>query len=150
MTRTAFERLSLTPDNEAAYRDRQLDQVRERVQAVKTAKGDSRGIKRLERAMLAADEKLKEMRDVKTDPDLHFEYTGIDYLVVDELHHMKNLARQDRLPAQHQRQPGHHRRHRHPAGQQHHRDVRDAALPGSGRSHPCRHPRLRRLGGHIR
>lgn len=98
MTRTAFERLSLTPDNEAAYRDRQLDQVRERVQAVKTAKGDSRGIKRLERAMLAADEKLKEMRDVKTDPDLHFEYTGIDYLVVDELHHMKNLATVSSIP----------------------------------------------------
>ncbi len=98
MTRTAFERLSLTPDNEAAYRDRQLDQVRQRLQAVKTAKGDSVGIKRLERAMLAAEEKLKAMRDVKTDPDLHFEYTGIDYLVVDELHHMKNLATVSSIP----------------------------------------------------
>ncbi len=98
MTRTAFERLSLTPDNEAAYRDRQLDQVRDRLQAVKTAKGDSRGIKRLERAMLAAEEKLKALRDVKTDPDLHFEYTGIDYLVVDELHHMKNLATVSSIP----------------------------------------------------
>ncbi|MCE1175483.1 MAG: helicase, partial [Propionibacteriales bacterium] len=98
MTRTAFERLSLTPDNEAAYQDRQLSEVRERLERVKAAKGETSGIKRLQKAMLAAEERLKAMRDVQADPDLHFEYTGIDYLVVDELHHYKNLATVSSIP----------------------------------------------------
>lgn len=48
--------------------------------------------------MLKAEEKLKAMRDVKVDPDLHFEHSGIDYLVVDELHHYKNLATSSAIP----------------------------------------------------
>lgn len=98
MTRTAFERLSLTPENEAAYQQRELAEVRERLERVKAAKGETSGIKRLEKAMLSAEERLKAMRDVKADPDLHFEYTGIDYLVIDELHHYKNLATVSSIP----------------------------------------------------
>lgn len=98
MTRTAFERLSLTPENEAAYQDRQLADLRERLERVKAARGDTSGVKRLERAMLKAEERLKAMRDVKVDPDLHFEHSGIDYLVVDELHHYKNLATASAIP----------------------------------------------------
>ncbi|MFN8034067.1 MAG: hypothetical protein U0Q47_12330 [Mycobacterium sp.] len=98
MTRTAFERLTLTPEHEADYQDRQLDQVREALIAVKHAKGESVSVKRLEKAVLRAEEKLKELRDRATDPDLHFEYTGIDYLVVDEMHQYKNLATTSAIP----------------------------------------------------
>lgn len=98
LTRTAFERLSLTPANEAAYQDRQLTHIREGLQRVRAVRGDTVGVKRLERAMLKAEERLKALRDVKADPDLHFEMTGIDYLVVDELHHYKNLATTSAIP----------------------------------------------------
>lgn len=97
MTRTAFERLTLTPEHEADYQDRQLDQVREALIAVKHAKGESVSVKRLEKAVLRAEEKLKELRD-RVNPDLHFEYTGIDYLVVDEMHQYKNLATTSAIP----------------------------------------------------
>lgn len=98
LTRTAFERLSLTPDNEAAYQERELAQIRDRLEKVRAARGETSGIKRLEKAVLKAEERLKAMRDVHADPDMHFEYTGIDYLVVDELHHMKNLATSSAIP----------------------------------------------------
>lgn len=92
LTRTAFERLSLSPANEAAYQDRELALTRERLLRVKEAHGEGAVLKRLEKTMLRAEERLKELRDTPTDPDLYFEQTGIDYLLVDELHHYKNLT----------------------------------------------------------
>lgn len=92
LTRTAFERLSLTPASEAAYLERELAGVRRRLETVRNERGETRGVKRVEKAMLRAQERLEAMRDVPVDPDLHFEQTGIDYLIIDELHQYKNLA----------------------------------------------------------
>ena len=91
LTRTAFERLSLLPENERAFQDREMSEARERLDNIK-ATGNRASVKAQERQIQRAEERLKAIRDVPSDPGLHFEQTGIDYLVVDELHHMKNLA----------------------------------------------------------
>ncbi|MEV6655438.1 helicase-related protein [Nocardia fluminea] len=49
-------------------------------------------VKRIEDAVLKAEEKLKAKLNTPMDPGITFEMTGMDYLVVDELHDYKNLA----------------------------------------------------------
>ena len=48
-------------------------------------------VKRLEGALLRAEERLKAKLDSAKDPGITFEATGIDYLCVDEAHGYKNL-----------------------------------------------------------
>lgn len=90
LTRTAFERLSLQPDHEAEFLDRQLDQTREALQRAKE-RGSSAGLRRAEKKLARREEALKAKRDMPRDPGISFEETGIDYLVIDELHEYKNL-----------------------------------------------------------
>lgn len=90
LTRTAFERLSLQPEHEAEFLDRQLAQTREALQRAKE-RGSSSGLRREEKKLARREEVLKEKRAMPRDPGLSFEETGIDYLVVDELHEYKNL-----------------------------------------------------------
>ncbi|WP_369745826.1 DEAD/DEAH box helicase family protein [Paenarthrobacter sp. AMU7] len=96
MTRTAFQRVSLSPEAEAAYINAEVIQMRAELEAVKDS-GEDNGranasiIKRLEKAVLAQEETLKAKLDTPADPGISFEETGIDYLVVDELHDYKNL-----------------------------------------------------------
>lgn len=97
LTRTAFERLSLLPENERAFQDREMSEARERLDNIK-ATGNRASVKAQERQIQRAEERLKAIRDVPSDPGLHFEQTGIDYLVVDELHHYKNLRTTSAIP----------------------------------------------------
>ncbi|SDT36628.1 Adenine-specific DNA methylase, N12 class [Jiangella sp. DSM 45060] len=89
MTRGAFERIPVSPDVEAAYQEREMDALRAMLANSRESHGLS--VKRLERAVLAAEERLKERLDGPRDPGISFEQTGIDYLVVDEMHDYKNL-----------------------------------------------------------
>ncbi|UUL78008.1 hypothetical protein NG819_21905 (plasmid) [Pseudarthrobacter sp. Fe7] len=89
MTRTAFQRVSLSPEAEAAYINSEVTQMRAELEAVKNSEQDngranSSIIKRLEKAVLAQEEALKAKLDAPADPGISFEETGIDYLVVDE------------------------------------------------------------------
>tara|TARA_R110002124_G_scaffold126756_3_gene286454 strand:- start:37890 stop:42764 length:4875 start_codon:yes stop_codon:yes gene_type:complete len=96
MTRTAFERISLSPDAEQAYMGKQLDELRA---ALEVAKGEGMmSVKRIERAVLSAEEKHKKLLDKPSDPGISFEATGIDYLVVDEMHDFKNLTTASKIP----------------------------------------------------
>ncbi len=97
LTRTAFERLSLLPENERAFQEREMSEARERLEKIKAA-GTVASVKAQERQIQRAEERLKQIRDVPSDPGLHFEQTGIDYLVVDELHHYKNLRTTSSIP----------------------------------------------------
>ena len=83
-------------------------------------------VKRLEKALLRAEERLHAKLDSAKDPGITFEATGIDYLCVDEAHGYKNLrtpsnisrrrdrrvharlrpGHEDRLPAPPQRRAG--------------------------------------------
>jgi N12 class adenine-specific DNA methylase len=96
LTRTAFERMPLSPDTERTY-------IAEQVSALRTALDEAKGesalsVKRIERAVLAMEQKQKALADKPRDAGITFEKTGIDYLVVDELHDYKNLATPSNIP----------------------------------------------------
>ncbi|MEW1982419.1 helicase-related protein [Citricoccus sp. NPDC079358] len=95
MTRTAFERIKLTPASEQAYLDREHDRMRQELAAA-SARAAEQGqasltVKKMEARLQVREEKMKELRDRPVDPGISFEQTGIDYLIVDELHDFKNL-----------------------------------------------------------
>jgi N12 class adenine-specific DNA methylase len=89
MSRSAFERIPLSVGEQRAYMDRELAQMREWIETAK--KGEGLTVKRLEAALLRAEERLKAKLDSTKDPGISFEATGIDYLCVDEAHGYKNL-----------------------------------------------------------
>ncbi|ACL42491.1 helicase domain protein (plasmid) [Pseudarthrobacter chlorophenolicus A6] len=103
MTRTAFQRVSLSPEAEASYLSAEVAQARAELEAVKDTSRDggqnnSSIIKRLEKAVMGREERLKAKLDTPADPGISFEETGIDYLVVDELHDYKNLETPSNIP----------------------------------------------------
>ena len=77
------------PGEQAAYMQRELDQMREWITAAK--KGEGLTVKRLEAVLLRAEERLRARLDSAKDPGVTFEATGIDYLCIDEAHGYKNL-----------------------------------------------------------
>jgi SAM-dependent methyltransferase len=81
MSRSAFERIPMSADAQRAYLDAELDRIRDFIQASK--EGDGLTVKRLEGALLRAEERLKAKLDSVKDPGITFEATGIDYLFVD-------------------------------------------------------------------
>lgn len=103
MTRTAFQRVSLSPEAEASYMRAEVAQVRAELEAVRDS-GQDNGqpsasiVKRLEKVVLGREERLKAKLDTPADPGISFEETGIDYLVVDELHDYKNLETPSNIP----------------------------------------------------
>lgn len=96
MTRTAFERIQLSEENRNAYNLSEVGRQRAELEAANTRAEesgvDTMSIKRMEARLQAREEKLKEKMDRVTDPGITFEQTGIDYLIVDELHDFKNLT----------------------------------------------------------
>jgi N12 class adenine-specific DNA methylase len=95
MTRSAFERLPVSRDVEAAYIERQCEQLRAMLTAAKGGQGLT--VKRLEKALLRGQAALERRLDGAVDPGITFERTGIDYLAIDELHDYKNLHTQSNI-----------------------------------------------------
>jgi N12 class adenine-specific DNA methylase len=90
MTRTAFQRIPLAPATEAEYINREVETLRT---VLEEATGDdAMTVKRLEKKLLKLEETFKALTDKPRDPGITFESTGIDYVVVDEMHDYKNLA----------------------------------------------------------
>jgi N12 class adenine-specific DNA methylase len=89
MSRSAFERIPLSADEQQAYMDRQLAQVRAWIETAKGARGLT--VKRLESALLRAEQRLTAKLDSAKDPGITFQATAIDYLCIDEAHGYKNL-----------------------------------------------------------
>jgi N12 class adenine-specific DNA methylase len=81
ISRSAFERIPLSAGQQRAYLDRELAQMREWIAAAKTGGGLT--VKRLEGALLRAEERLKAKLDSAKDPGITFEATSIDYLAID-------------------------------------------------------------------
>ena len=90
MTRTAFQRIRVSPAGVRDYMDQELDQQRAILARAKET-DNSLTVKRMEKAVLRMEEQLKARVDGPADAGLNFEDTGIDYLVVDEAHDYKNL-----------------------------------------------------------
>ncbi|WP_417221207.1 helicase-related protein [Arthrobacter sp.] len=95
MTRTAFERIGLSPEAEQAYVSREITKSRRDLDAAASRAAErgesSMTVKKMETRLQAKEEKMKALRDRPVDPGITFEQTGIDYLIVDELHDFKNL-----------------------------------------------------------
>ena len=91
MSRSAFERIPLSPGEQQAYMDRELELMHTWLENAKSGDGDGLTVKRLQGALLRAGERLKAKLDSAKDPGITFEATGIDYLCVDEAHGYKNL-----------------------------------------------------------
>jgi hypothetical protein len=89
ISRSGFERIPLSAAEQQAYLDRELSLMRDWLTAAK--QGDRLTVKRLEGALLRAEERLRAKLDSAKDPGITFEATGIDYLCVDEAHGYKNL-----------------------------------------------------------
>jgi len=89
MSRSAFERIPLSPASQAAYMQRELDQMRQWLQA--SQRGAGLSVKWLQAALLRAEERLKTRLDSVKDPGIKCEATGVDYLCIDEAHGYKNL-----------------------------------------------------------
>jgi N12 class adenine-specific DNA methylase len=90
LTQGAFAKIPLRAETQAAYIQGQVDQVRSILQE---AKGEDRmSVKRIERKLLALENKIKARTDLGRDAGVCFEDTGIDYVIVDEMHMYKNLA----------------------------------------------------------
>ena len=90
MTRTAFQRIPLSPATEADYINKEVETLRA---VLEEATGDdAMTVKRIEKKLLKMEETFKALTDKPRDPGITFESTGIDYVVVDEMHDYKNLA----------------------------------------------------------
>ena len=61
--------------------ERELDQMRQWIETAK--KGEGLTVKRLEAALLRAEERLRARLDSAKDPGITFEATGVDYLCID-------------------------------------------------------------------
>jgi len=100
-TRGAFLALPVTNQTMATHMGTELTLVREQIQASRERAGsnaDERSIKKLEKDVMRREETMKGLLDKPSDPGLSFEATGIDYLIIDELHDFKNLNVVSNIP----------------------------------------------------
>ena len=97
MTRSAFERIPVSVEAEKRYHEREIDKLRT---YLTRAKGDrnSLTVKRIEKAVLSMEQRLKKRLDTRQDPGISFEETGIDYVIADEAHAYKNLMTLSNIP----------------------------------------------------
>ena len=97
MTRSAFERIQMSPEVQRAYLNRELDAIDAQLDYAR-AEGQRFSVKRLERMKLQTEERIKKKLDGVKDPGITFEQTGIDYLFADEAHAYKNLRTPSNIP----------------------------------------------------
>lgn len=104
LTQGAFESVPMSQEQQQAYIDREMATMRAQLaqaQADEMAarakfdpgerKNIEKTVKKMETALLRAEEALKKKMDKQKDVGVSFEQTGIDYLMVDEAHGYSNL-----------------------------------------------------------
>ncbi|MGO9973429.1 MAG: helicase-related protein, partial [Solirubrobacteraceae bacterium] len=89
MTSSAFARIPVSDSTHSEYLERETTELREMLQRARG--GDGLTVKRLEKMVLTAEQRVQGLLDHPVDPGVCFEQTGIDYLLVDEAHSAKNL-----------------------------------------------------------
>jgi N12 class adenine-specific DNA methylase/SAM-dependent methyltransferase len=97
MTRSAFERLGVSPEVQKAYLQRELADIRDMLDQQR-ARDAHLTIKRLEKKVMRAEAAMQKRLDGVVDLGVTWEQTGIDYLFVDEAHGYKNLATVSNIP----------------------------------------------------
>lgn len=94
LTQGAFESIPMSPEQMQAYIDREMAIMRQQLADAEQAAGgkaNDRTVKKMEAALIRAEEALKKKLDKDRDIGVSFEQTGIDYLMVDEAHMYSNL-----------------------------------------------------------
>ena len=97
MTRGAFERIPMSLEAQRTYLQQEVAGLEAMLERAR-AEGGRYTLKRIEKAKLQAEERLKAKLDGAKDPGLTFEQVGLDYLFVDEAHAYKNLRNASRIP----------------------------------------------------
>ncbi len=97
MTRSAFERVPMSPDAQKRYLEREVSAIDAMLENAKNSRS-SLTLKRVEKIKARFQERLKEKLDAVKDPGLSFEMLGIDYVFVDEAHAYKNLRTASNIP----------------------------------------------------
>lgn len=92
LTHKAFELLPVDKRTEVDYIQREVDQLRKAKERARATEMSNHTIRQIERAVAAKEQQLQNKLDRPRDRGLTFEQTGIDYLIVDELHLFKNLT----------------------------------------------------------
>lgn len=95
LTQGAFAKIPLRQETQNAYIQRQVDEVRTVLDDAK--RGDRMSVKRIQRRLLALENRLRDRIDHARDAGVCFEDTGIDYVIVDEMHLYKNLATESNI-----------------------------------------------------
>lgn len=104
LTQKAFEAIPMSPDQQEAYIQRELSEMREALENAQAAAGEAadettkKTVKKMEKALLRAEEAMRKKLDKEKDSAVSFEQTGIDYLMVDEAHHYSNLRTLSNIP----------------------------------------------------
>lgn len=99
LTRNAFQSIALDPKRELEYLEEQTRDYRAALARLSDAGGRTESkVKSIEKQLLRAEEKLKAKLAQPRDPGVSFEESGIDYLVIDELHDYKNLRVASNIP----------------------------------------------------
>jgi N12 class adenine-specific DNA methylase len=97
LTQNAMGMVPMSKEAMQSYIDRELATMRAQLEAAKAEGGQfgdqaqQKTIKKMEKAVLKAEEALKAKLDKQKDAGVTFEQTGIDYLFVDEAHMYSNL-----------------------------------------------------------
>jgi N12 class adenine-specific DNA methylase len=97
MTRSSFERIPVSVEVEKRYHEREIDKLRAFLTHAK-ADRHSLTVKRIEKAVLAMEQRLKKRLDTRQDPGISFEEAGLDYVLADESHSYKNLMTLSNIP----------------------------------------------------
>lgn len=101
LTRGAFEAMPMSSEQVQAYIDREMEVLRRQLADAQGGpaqnQAEKRTVKKMEKAILRAEEALKKKLDKVKDVGVSFEQTGIDYLMVDEAHDYSNLRTLSRI-----------------------------------------------------
>ena len=91
--RTAFQKIAVSPETEAAFIQAQLDDLE---RAIRESGASKNGSTMFEKNLIARkktlEEKLKAVLDKPKDNTINFEDTGIDALFIDEAHNFKKVG----------------------------------------------------------
>ncbi|MCF4006141.1 DEAD/DEAH box helicase family protein [Corynebacterium uropygiale] len=92
--RSVFERIPVSSEMQADYLDRERSQAEEAlVEAQIAGDPDSKTTKQIQRYLKILDDRRLKLLDSPRDAGMCFEDTPCDYLIIDEAHEYKNLAR---------------------------------------------------------
>jgi N12 class adenine-specific DNA methylase len=99
MTQATFERLALSPETQRMHLEKVMSEVRLSLSASKDS-GANRSLKELERKMKDAEARLERLAAAakKDEDQVWFEELGVDAILYDEAHALKNLPRISKMP----------------------------------------------------